>query len=192
MPVVRCSLKAQRQMDNRCGQLMKRQQTICKQEDTRNAKKRKKERAEVDSTMKKELSHELLSVGDSHRRSAAVGDKGEKESQAQKKARINAARVYAVGRAMVKLLRYKSEWLDLEEGQEGEHWVRVHKAIKEINYIVRKTIPGFNCTEEDIQNEVETSVHTYNGPRFELLISGAEKWVRATNVELYREKHQKQ
>ena len=93
---------------------------------------------------------------------------------------------------MVKLLRYKSEWLDLEEGQEGEHWVRVHKAIKEINYIVRKTIPGFNCTEEDIQNEVETSVHTNNGPRFELLISGAEKWVRATNVELYREKHLKQ
>ena len=98
-------------------------------------------------------------------------------------------RAYAVGRAMVRLLRYDAEKLDLEEGQEGEHWVQVHKAIIAINRIVRKTIAGFDCTEEDIQNEVENSVQQHNGPRFELLISGPEKWVRATNVELYRERH---
>ena len=44
MPVVRCSLKEHRQMDNRCGQLMKRQQTICKQEDPRNEKKGKRQK----------------------------------------------------------------------------------------------------------------------------------------------------
>ena len=67
---------------------------------------------------------------------------------------------------MVRLLRYDVEKLDLEEGQEGEHWVRVRKAVNGINQIVRKTIAGFDCTEEDIQNEVEKSVQKTSWPTF--------------------------
>ena len=161
---------------------MKRKPALCKQDDTVDVKRRR-HLSEVKSEVKTELPEVLSSPETSICCSSTVDSQGEKESDAQKK-----AREYAVGRAMVKLLRYNADAIELENRQEGEHWVQVQKAIIGINRIVRKTIAEFNCTEEDIQNEVETSVHKYNGPRFELLISGPQKWVRARNVDFYRER----
>ena len=160
---------------------MKRKPALSKQEDAV-VVKRSRHASEVKSEIKTEPPVVLSSPEPSNCCSPTVDSQGETESDAQK------ARAKAIGRAMVKLLRYQVDAVKLENRQEGEHWIQVRKAIIGINHIVRKSIAEFNCTEEDIQNEVETSVHKYNGPRFELLISGPLKWVRARNVDFYRER----
>ena len=161
---------------------------MCKLDDTAHEKKRKLH-YEVKSEVKAEQSVIVSSPERSDFRQSVVDNEDVQDSVVNSKARYCTERGKAIRKAMTKLLRYKTEEQNVEELQEGEHWVQVQKAIIGINRIVRKTSMEFRCTEQDIQHEVETSVHEHYGPRFELFISGSEKWVRARNIHFYRSRH---